>query len=88
MLKDFAKAIACALCFVGVVGGILVCCLCGDYWPIAVCIGVLGFTAYPRVKGWWQDINGSFKAARVAAQNKAKARRPEQQKRKIYNDDE
>lgn len=48
----------------GVIGGILVSLLCGDYWYVAVGICVLTFAAYPRLKEWWDDLNEKIKALR------------------------
>lgn len=56
MFKKFAEFFGCAFCAVGFIGGILICCLMGDYWPLAIGIGVLGFAAFPRVKAWFIDL--------------------------------
>lgn len=48
----------------GVIGGILVSLLCGDYWYIAIGIGVLAFAAFPRLKEWWDDLNRTIKTLR------------------------
>ena len=60
-ILEFIGLIGCAL---GFLGGILVCLLCGDYWFIAIGIGVLGFASFPKFKGWWDDLNGKIKALR------------------------
>ena len=60
LLLEFCGLIGCAA---GFIGGICVCCLCGDYWPLAIGVAILGFAAFPRVRGWWNDLNGARKAA-------------------------
>ena len=60
-ILEFLGLIGCAA---GFLGGILVCLLCGDYWPLAIGIGILGFTAFPKAKGWWDDLNGKIKSLR------------------------
>ena len=54
-ILEFIGLIGCAL---GFLGGILVC------WFIAIGIGVLGFAAFPKFKGWWDDLNVKIKALR------------------------
>ena len=56
MFKKFAEFFGCCFCAAGFIGGILICCLTGDYWPLAIGIGVLGYAAFPRVKGWFKDL--------------------------------
>lgn len=61
LLLEFCGFIGCC---VGFIGGILVCCLCGDYWPIAIGVAILGFAAYPRARGWLLDLIDARKEAR------------------------
>ena len=63
-MKQILEFIGLGGCALGFLGGILVCLLCGDYWFIAIGIGVLGFAAFPKFKGWWDDLNGKIKALR------------------------
>jgi hypothetical protein len=63
-MKQILELTGLAGCALGFLGGILVCLLCGDYWFIAIGIGVLGYTAFPRCKGWWDDLNCKFKTLR------------------------
>ena len=53
-ILEFLGLLGCAL---GFVGGIIVCLLCGDYWPIAIGVLVLGIAALPRFLAWWKDLN-------------------------------
>jgi len=63
-MKQILELIGLGGCALGFLGGILVCLLCGDYWFIAIGIGVLGFAAFPKVKVWWDDLNGKIKSLR------------------------
>lgn len=58
-------------CCLGFLGGVLLALLSGDYWPIALGVAVLAFTAYPRAKGWLLDLIAARKAARLESSKNA-----------------
>lgn len=88
MLKDFAKFGAFCLAIVGFIAGMLFTILTGDYWFLSIGVAVLGYAAYPRLKAWYLDFSGSFKAAAAEAKNKAKSRARERREKVSYDDDD
>lgn len=92
MLKDFAKFGAFCLAIVGFIAAMLFTILTGDYWFLSIGVAFLGLAAYPQLKAWYRDFSGAYKAskaARLAAQNKAKPRKREKRdKSPNDNDDE
>lgn len=55
MLKKIAEFFGCFASVVGFVGGIGYT-LANNGWPVSICIAVLAFAAFPRVKGWFLDL--------------------------------
>jgi len=65
MFKQIAEAFGLLGCATGFIGGILLSILGADYWYIAIGIAVLSYTAFPRIKGWWNDLKGERPEAKV-----------------------
>lgn len=63
-MKQILKFLGLISSATGVLGGILVSLLCGDYWYIAVGIAVLAYAAFPRLMGWWEDLDETIKNLR------------------------
>ncbi len=55
MFKKFAEFFGCFGSVVGLIGGIGYT-IFYDGWPVSLCIAILGFAAFPRVKGWFKDL--------------------------------
>ena len=70
MLKLFAEFFGALFSVFGLIGGVLLALFSGDYVFIAFFICVLGYAAYPRVRGWWDDLREARKAALQKAQEK------------------
>ena len=65
MFKPIAEFFGLLGCATGVIGGILLSILGADYWYIAVGIAVLAYAAFPRIKGWWNDLKGEQPEVKV-----------------------